>query len=65
MELEQIEKDVREYIFNRTDITISEQAERIPVILDLIVSIYNKYTEELTPEEAYTILYGEQDEHIH
>lgn len=59
MDLEILEKEVREFVFNKEDISISEQVRRIPIILNLIVTMYNKYNEELSVEEAYLILFSE------
>jgi hypothetical protein len=62
MDLLLVEQEVKNFIVSKPKISSNEKAKRITKTLNLITEIYDKHQEELSVDEAYTILFGEENE---
>lgn len=62
MDLLLIEQQVKDYIIVQPDLSSNEKAKRISKTLNFINEIYDKHQEEVAVEEAYKMLFGEENE---
>lgn len=62
MDLLLIEQQVKDFIISKPKLSSNEKTKRIIKTLDLINGIYDKHQEEMTVDEAYTMLFGEEHE---
>lgn len=62
MNLLEIEKQACD-IVGPLNISIAGKMQRVQKVLNLITTIYNVHNEEISPQEAYEILYLEEQEY--
>jgi hypothetical protein len=61
MELLLIEQQVKDLIIVKAELSSNEKARRIRKTLDFIVSVYDKHQEEISVEDAYKMLFGDEN----
>lgn len=55
-----LEQSVQTFIVLKDNLSSNEKAKRIQKVLGFMNRIYNKYNEQISIDEAWEILYGDE-----
>lgn len=61
MDLMLIEEQVKSFVVIQPKLSSNEKTKRIVKTLDFITDMYNKNGEEIPADEAYTVLFGDEN----